>query len=322
MRRTKTIVWQAGQPLLLAGTVGLWLALGGGEAALGLAWLALVGMVGALEHLVPMRPAERPTLTRRGVQIATGIVLATALGILGAVYENALSPLLAPLAESGPAALWPQQLHWGIQAGLLYLVADGLLYWMHRAVHRWSLLWRISGHGVHHSFHNINAHHAVLTHPLELFFLAAPMALAAALFSVDVQAVLAATLLFTSIATLAHANMALDTPGLRWIVTQPVHHRLHHSLDPSERENNYACTAILWDRMFGTFDGRVAVRTGLDPDPPTLRDHLLRPFRGAATAIKNAGLTEPQPQPAAQAPSTRRHCGQQGQEGDHGGSRQ
>lgn len=270
-----------GQPLLLLGTVALWLVLGAGGEAVGLAWLALVAVLALLEHLVPYRPAERPTLSKRALLIVTGIVLSLGLGTLGAVYEEALRPVFAPIAASGPGALWPDSLHWSLQAVLLYLLADGLNYWMHRAVHRWSWLWRISGNGVHHSFHGLNAHHAVLTHPLELFFLAAPMALAAAVFGIDVQVAAAATLLIASIATLAHTNLALDTPGLGWIVTQPVHHRLHHSLDRDERETNYACTAILWDRLFGTFDGRMAEHTGLDPDPPTLRDHLLRPFRRA-----------------------------------------
>ena len=278
---TSSVFRALGQPLLLAGTVVLWLALGGSGEAVGLAWLALVGLLATLEHLVPDRPAERPSLAKRAVLIATGIGLTIALGTLGAVYEDALRPVFAPVAASGPGVLWPDSLHWSLQAVLLYLLADGINYWMHRAVHRWGWLWRISGHGVHHSFHGLNAHHAVLTHPLELFFLAAPMALAAAVFGIDVQVVAAATLLIASIATLAHTNLALNTPGLGWIVTQPVHHRLHHSLDRDERETNYACTAILWDRVFGTFDGRVAMRTGLDPAPPTLRDHLLRPFRRA-----------------------------------------
>ena len=278
---TRRLARAAGQPLLLAATLALWLALGADGAAIGLAWLALVVVVGALEHVVPVRPAERPALGRRGLLIVTGVVLATALGVLGAVYEQWLRPISAPIADAGPGALWPDSLHWSLQMVLLYLLADGINYWMHRAFHRWNWLWRLSGHGVHHSFHGLNSHHAVLTHPLELFFLAVPMALAAATFGVDGQVVAATTVLISSIALLAHANLALDTPGLGWIVTQPVHHRLHHSLDAGERETNYACTAIVWDRVFGTYDGRAAERTGLDPEPPTLLDHLLRPFRRA-----------------------------------------
>lgn len=272
---------RVGQPLLLAATFALWLTLGGHAVALGLTWLALVAALAVLETIVPCRPAERPTPSKRALLIVTGIALSFALATLGAVYEETLRPLLAPLAVHGPGAFWPANVHWSLQALLLYLLADGLNYWLHRAAHRWPLLWRISGHGVHHSFHGLNAHHAVLTHPLELFFLAAPMALAAAMFSIDIQVVAAATLLIASVSTLAHANLALDTPGLNWIVTQPGHHRLHHSLDAGERETNYACTAILWDRLFGTFDERAAAHTGLDPDPPTLGDHLLRPFRPA-----------------------------------------
>jgi sterol desaturase/sphingolipid hydroxylase (fatty acid hydroxylase superfamily) len=289
MNDTAKLFSRLGHPLLLAATVGLWLTLGGSDGALGLAWLGLVAVIATLEHVVPERPFERPTLRRRTLLVATGIVLASALGALGAVYEGVLRPLLAPVAATGPNAIWPDGLHWSAQAVLLFLLADGLNYWMHRAVHRWPLLWRVSGHGVHHSFHDLNAHHAVLTHPLELFFLAAPMALAAAIFGLDSQVVTAATLLIASIATLAHANLPLDTPGLGWLVTQPVHHRLHHSMDANERETNYACTAIIWDRLFGTFDGRTAARTGLDPDPPTLVDHLLRPFRDRAGPDRQRG---------------------------------
>jgi len=272
---------RVGQPLLLAGTIGLWLALGGGNGALGLTWLSLVAVIAALEQLTPHRPTERPTLKRRGLLVAVGIVLSLALVTLGSGYEESLRPMLASISGSGPGAIWPHELHWGVQTILLYFLADGLNYWMHRAIHRWPLLWRISGHGVHHSFHNLNAHHAVLTHPLELLFLAAPMALAAAAFNIEAQVVAAAALLIASIATLAHANLALDTPVLGWLITQPVHHRLHHSLDATEREANYACTAIVWDRLFGTFDARAAKRTGLDSEPPTLAEHLLRPVRKA-----------------------------------------
>lgn len=279
--RTAGLFRAIGQPLLIVGTLALWLALGGDEAAFGLAWLALVLAIVLLEQTVPHRPAERPTLSKRAVLIVTGFVLSAMLGLLGGFYEEVLRPLFAPLTNAGPGALWPGGLHWSIQVLLLYLLSDGINYWMHRAVHRWPLLWRVSGHGVHHAFHKLNAHHSILTHPLELFFLAAPMALCAALFGIETPIVLGASLLLTTVAMLAHANLNLDTPGLRWIVTQPAHHRLHHSLDRDERETNYACTAILWDRLFGTFDDRIAERTGMEAEPPTLRSHLLRPFRAS-----------------------------------------
>jgi sterol desaturase/sphingolipid hydroxylase (fatty acid hydroxylase superfamily) len=279
MTPTTGLFGTIGQPLLIVGTFALWLALGGDEAAFGLAWLVLVLTLVALEQIVPHRPAERPTLSKRAVLIVTGFVLSALLGLLGGFYEEVLRPLFAPLTNAGPGALWPRGLHWSVQVLLLYLLSDGINYWLHRAIHRWPLLWRISGHGVHHAFHNLNAHHSILTHPLELFFLAAPMAIAAAFFGIETPVVLGASLLLTTVAMLAHANLDLDTPGLRWIVTQPVHHRLHHSLDPDERETNYACTAILWDRLFGTFDDRVAERTGMEPQPPTLGSHLMRPFR-------------------------------------------
>jgi len=68
-------------------------------------------------------------------------------------------------------------------------------------------------------------------------------------------------------------------PGMRWLVTTSNQHRIHHSLDPAQRESNFACNAIVWDRVFGTYRDGPVQATGLGPRVPGLRRSLVLPFR-------------------------------------------
>ncbi len=61
--------------------------------------------------------------------------------------------------------------------------------------------------------------------------------------------------------------------------------------------------AILLYRLFGAFGARAAERTGLAPDPPTLADHLLRPFRQARFPEGCARLTSGIRNPGFEAPA-------------------
>jgi len=61
--------------------------------------------------------------------------------------------------------------------------------------------------------------------------------------------------------------------------------------------------AILLYRLFGAFGARAAERTALAPDPPTLADHLLRPFRQARFPEGCARLTSGIRNPGFEAPA-------------------
>src|SRR5690606_29476131 len=76
-----------------------------------------------------------------------------------------------------------------------------------------------------------------------------------------------------------HANLDIDTPLLRWVVTNANQHRRHHSLVFDQSNTNYACNAILWDRLFGTHSEGPVEQTGLGPREPGLLEKLLRPIR-------------------------------------------
>jgi sterol desaturase/sphingolipid hydroxylase (fatty acid hydroxylase superfamily) len=170
---------------------------------------------------------------------------------------------------------WPL----AVQVVVLYLGTDFIYYWVHRGIHRWPWLWRASGHGVHHAFHRLHAAHAGLTHPFEFVLLAAPMTLWVIFAGPAPDAVLMATVLLLSNSMLAHCNLRMATPVLRWFLTTSEQHRRHHSAVFIESNSNYACNAILWDRLFGTYGGGTTAATGIGPRQPSVWELLRMPFR-------------------------------------------
>ena len=79
--------------------------------------------------------------------------------------------------------------------------------------------------------------------------------------------------------SIAHANLDIDTPLLRWVFTTSNQHRRHHSALFEASNSNYACNAILWDRLFGTYSEGEVAQTGIGPREPTLLQKLLLPWR-------------------------------------------
>ena len=106
-----------------------------------------------------------------------------------------------------------------------------------------------------------------------------PMVLLAALTGAPEQATGAAGILLLANATLAHANVRMDTPVFNLFVTSSDQHRRHHSVVFEESNTNYACNAILWDRLFGTFSRGPVHQTGIGPTQPGLWRMFLLPFR-------------------------------------------
>ncbi len=267
-----------GHPLLLAGALGLWWALGANDGAL-LATLAAVLVVSMLlERLIPAEPTWRLGLgatLRLAALYLLGLILS---GALIATYESLLPAALAGVRERVGAILWPADWPVLAQALVLYFASDFIYYWIHRAIHRWPLLWRMSGHGFHHGFQNLHAINAGVSHPFELVPLALPLVLLAVVSGAPGEAVNVAGILLLSNATLAHANVRMETPLFSALFTCSDQHRRHHSAVFEDSNTNYACNAILWDRVFGTYSRGPVRQTGIGPTQPSLWRMFLLPF--------------------------------------------
>ena len=268
-----------GHPLLLAGVFGLWWALGRSDEAMlvVLAAMLLVAMV--VERLIPAVPAWRQgvgeTLRLAGLYLL-GLLVSGAV-IIG--YESVLPAVLGDVRARIGSAIWPSAWPLLAQALLLYFASDFLYYWAHRAIHRWSPLWRASGHGFHHAFQNLHTINAGTSHPFELVLLALPLVLLGALFGPSDQAVSLAGVLLLTNASLAHANIRMETPVFNLFFTSSDQHRRHHSAVFEDSNTNFACNAILWDRLFGTYSRGEVKQTGIGPTQPALWRMFLLPFR-------------------------------------------
>ena len=64
------------------------------------------------------------------------------------------------------------------------------------------------------------------------------------------MAMLAVNLLYQFFLHTAHAPRL---GVLEWVLNTPMHHRVHHAVNSSCLDKNFAGVFIVWDRIFGTF---------------------------------------------------------------------
>lgn len=175
-------------------------------------------------------------------------------------YDTPISNAFTSLRE---ASAFPYRLEADTITGLLVASMVGIIaiefiaYWAHRLQHRFMFLWRI--HATHHHITKMSAARADRTHPLE--FLGLNLGSAVALAFLGASADVVAVVLVFQLATahVNHTNLPLTSGVFGWLFNTAEWHQLHHSLDFDESNTNYGCTAIVWDRVFGTFSGKTSI---------------------------------------------------------------
>jgi sterol desaturase/sphingolipid hydroxylase (fatty acid hydroxylase superfamily) len=137
-------------------------------------------------------------------------------------------------------------------AALAFLVFTFCDYWNHRLQHT-SPLWPL--HRVHHAAEEMTVLTLWRQHPsisaVEPFFKLWPLAL----FDVSGQCVAIAGMVIVAYEHLIHSNLRWNWGWFgRWVLIPPTGHRLHHYIDPACQMKNLGIP-VLWDRLFGTWDG-------------------------------------------------------------------
>lgn len=266
-------------PLLLAAALASWWALGRDGLATLFTLAAMLCLLEVLERSVPALPAWRLGVVAKLKLLGVYLFGLLVASMLIAGYEALLPATLEPLRTRIGAVLWPRSWPWLLQALVLYFASDLIYYWVHRAIHASAFLWRVTGHGFHHGFHRLHALNAGSNHPFELVLVVLPLVLLASLTGAPGEAVGAAGVLLLVNSMLAHSNLDMRTPLFATLFTASHQHRRHHSEVFEESNSNYACAAIVWDRLFGTYSEGPVARTGIGgAQPPIWRMYLL-PFR-------------------------------------------
>ena len=274
---TRVVFW-ALQPALLLGVLATWIADPENPALFGLTFLGVHLLLGALEYRIPARPHWRHPATEKLVVLGIAVVSFMVGGAASGLYETYLTAPLDAIRATLHLDLWPH--HWPLvpQALLVFFLSEFIWYWIHRAEHRWTPVWRLSGHGAHHAFKKLNAINAGANHPIELFLIVLPAIFVDLLFGVGAAAYGAVLLTLVQTAVV-HSNLRLNSSFIGWLFTTNAWHIRHHSADLAESNTNYGCAAIVWDRVFGTFGDSAVVEAGVSPREPTTLEKLLMPLR-------------------------------------------
>ena len=241
-------------PTLMAGALLLLAALLAAGASLAWAPYVAATIAGAAvvvtERLIPYRAEWQP----RGADLLDDALF---LGFVQLVLPLALVWTVAWLARgwiadhSGASSLWPN--HWPILAQLSakIVLGDLLRYWLHRAAHTWTPLWRL--HAVHHEPEKLYTTNVFRFHPAEKALQFLCDTLPFMLVGIGPE-VLAYYFVFYAVSGLfQHSNCDLRLGWLNYLVSGPEVHRWHHSRRIAESNNNFAHSFVVWDLVFGTY---------------------------------------------------------------------
>src|SRR5215467_8673140 len=184
-----------------------------------------------------------------------------------AFYDNGHGPL-------AQLPLWAQAI-------LFVVLADFMLYWLHRLFHH--QLWKY--HAVHHSSEELDWISAARFHPINLIIGTISVDVILLMAGISPNIMLWVGPFTTFHSAFVHANLNWTLGPLKYVLATPVFHRWHHTMPEEGGNRNFAPTFAFWDVLFATFympPGRLPARYGVDDPqfPPGFLRQLAYPFTG------------------------------------------
>ena len=250
MRAVLSRVWY---PAFMAGAIVAFLALlaaGAGAPGAALVPVVIAGLsILALETRFFDRREWKPT--RADVQ-ADAAFMAFVMVALPRVLGFAAVTAIAQWRHArDAAALWPHEWPLLAQVALVVLVVDLARYWLHRACHRFTPLWRL--HEVHHSPERLYVVNVGRFHPLEkaLHFTLDTVPFLALGVAPEVMA--GYFVVYSVNGFFQHSNLDLRYGWLNYVVGSAETHRWHHARDAKAAACNFGSTTVIWDVVFGTW---------------------------------------------------------------------
>jgi sterol desaturase/sphingolipid hydroxylase (fatty acid hydroxylase superfamily) len=192
-------------------------------------------------------------------------------GLSGHEINHYLQHGYGPLAE---LPVW-------LQAAIIVLVSDIILYWTHRFFHGQSM-WRY--HAIHHSPPQVDWLSTYRFHPINTWLTFTLLDALLLLVGFSPSAMLAMTAFNMVYSAMVHANLNWTFGKFRYLFASPVFHRWHHTAQSEGMDKNFAPTFPLLDIVFGTFympEGRVPEQYGVPNAniPSGFLGQLIWPFK-------------------------------------------
>lgn len=196
---------------------------------------------------------------------------------------------------SGPLSVLP---FWA-QVVAYLVIADFLLYWIHRIFHGHKM-WRY--HAIHHSSEEVDWTTTYRFHPVNLIL--QPALVTVVMMTLGISPAAMAFLVPFDILSAAwvHSNLNWTLGPLKYVVASPVFHRWHHTQPDEGGNSNFAPTFAIWDWLFGTYympEGKLPETFGQDDPllPEGYFKQLVYPF---TPKVGWASLLRPDDKPADQ----------------------
>lgn len=208
--------------------------------------LFLALMAGVFVPLEAWFPHRRGRVSPRAVLVCVALLYVDvfAMELVGGALLDGL--------QDAARGLWlaTDALPTGGRALLVFLLAELLGYWIHRAMHRVPWLWRL--HAVHHAPARVTWLDAWRQHPIDFVIHGVVVGLPGALLGASLSELGAIVLLRKTYTTFLHANVSWRLVWLERLIATPAFHRVHHSHDPREYDRNFAGMFPALDTIFGT----------------------------------------------------------------------
>jgi len=250
------------------------------------AFIGLLIVLAISEYYKPKRALTTSKWHRWGNNL--GIVL----------INNLVLKIFVPFVAID-AALFIEQQQWGllsltsvnktIMIIMSIMILDAAIYFQHKVFHHVPILWRL--HRMHHSDLDIDVTTAIRFHPIEIILSMFIKVAVIIVLGLPVIAVVLFELLLNLTAMFNHSNIRLPSKVdrfIRTVLVTPDMHRIHHSIDGQETNNNFGFCLPWWDHLFGSYQaqpklGHQQMQIGLpyfrDPKECQVQNMLTQPFR-------------------------------------------
>ena len=166
------------------------------------------------------------------------IALATAMLVVNSVVARGLGYLTPVTGAASTARIL-----------VAWFATELAAYWLHRAMHRVPLLWRV--HRMHHTDVPLAWHQSWWIHPVDIALFAITAACVTWLVGAPMTAAPWFLLVRRAWGILLHANVRWPATWLDHVIVTPAVHHRHHREDLPPA--NFAGSFAFFDRAFGTW---------------------------------------------------------------------
>lgn len=183
---------------------------------------------------------------------------------LDIIYALSTSLFITPLFKLGMVSLidhynlgssalniWPHTWPLFFQVCLAILLADLVVYTVHRWMHSTKIGWRL--HVIHHSTKYMNFWAGSRSHVFNVALVYIGEVGLLLLLGINTETLAFFTVFIAINGVFEHANIELKHGFLNRIISTAEVHRVHHSTNWDYSNSNFGTSTTVWDQVFGTY---------------------------------------------------------------------